>query len=173
MTTILNKLTRTIAPISNKWTAFAFSFFCSSSFLFGEARFFYHGSSTDGIECLEPRLRYTPGEELSSPSSIYASDLPAFAAAHSFPWSSDEGIDLYVDGQTVIMEIPLSVYERLLRKTYIYVVDSNQFSLVDCESTGHTFRATTPVDCLEKISFQSVVEAIEYYSGHVVIKEHF
>lgn len=173
MTKILSKLNRTIAPIRNKWAAFAFLFFCSSSFLFGEAIFFYHGSSTDGIECLEPKLRYTPGEELNSPPSIYASDLPAFAAAHSFPWSSDEGIDLYVDGQAVIMEIPSSVYERLLRKTYIYVVGSNQFSLVECESTGHTFRAITPVDCLEKVSFESVVEAIEYYGGHVVIKEHF
>lgn len=61
------------------------------------SKFFYHGSSTDGINRLEPRLRYTPGEELDSPASIYASDLPAFAAAHSFPWSSDEGIDLYQD----------------------------------------------------------------------------
>jgi hypothetical protein len=173
MTKTLSKLKRSISPINRKWLAFAFSFFCFSPFLFGETIFFYHGSSTDGIKCLEPRLRYTPGEELSSPSSIYASDLPAFAAAHSFPWSSDEGIDLYVDKQTVIMEVPLSIYERLLRKTYIYVVDSNQFSLVECESTGHTFRAITPVDCLEKVSFQSVVEAIEHYGGRIVIKEHF
>ena len=71
------------------------------------------------------------------------------------------------------MEIPLPVYERLLRKTYIYVVDSNQFSLVECESTRHTFRATNNVNCLEKVSFESVVEAIEYYGGQVVIKEHF
>ena len=42
---------------------------------------FYHGSLTDGIECLEPRLRYTPGEETDSPRSVYASDLAAFAAA--------------------------------------------------------------------------------------------
>ena len=47
------------------------------------AEFLYHGSSTDGIECLLPRLRFTPGEELSSPPGIYSSDLPAFAAAHS------------------------------------------------------------------------------------------
>lgn len=159
--------------MNSKWMGFAFSLFCSCPFLFGETAFFYHGSSTDGIECLEPRLRHAPGEELSSPSSIYASDLPAFAAAHSFPWSSDEGIDLYVDGQMVIMEIPLPIYERLLRKTYIYVVDSKQFSLVECESTGHTFRALTPVNCLEKACFQSVVEAIEHYGGQVVIKEHF
>jgi hypothetical protein len=131
----------------------------------------YHGTQIDNIEHLEPRLRYTPGKESSSPPGIYASDLPAFAAAHSFPWSSDEGIDLYVAESTVVMEIPRSLLPRLQAKIYIYTVDSHPFSRVEQESTGHTFRATVPVDCLEKIGFENVVDAIEYYGGQVVVKE--
>lgn len=146
-------------------------FFLLHSLLFAEPLYFYHGSSVDGIACLEPRLRYTPGEESDSPASVYASDLPAFAAAHSFPWSSDEGIDLYIHEQTVIMEIPVALSDRLHRTTYIYMVDGNPFSLVECDATGHTFRTTSPVECLEQVSFQSVLEAIEYYGGHVIIKE--
>lgn len=154
-----------------KTIAYIFLFICFNSYLFGEPTFFYHGSATDGIECLEPKLRYTPGNELASPPSVYASDLPAFAAAHSFPWSSSEGIQLYVEGTTVIMEISTKIYERLQRKVYIYTVDSSLFSRVESELTGHTFRATIPVECLEKQSFQSVVEAIEYYGGQVVIHD--
>lgn len=59
----------------------------------------YHGTLTDNIELLEPRLRYTPGEEEDSPAGIYATDDPAFAAAHAFPWSSLEGIDLHYEGR--------------------------------------------------------------------------
>jgi diadenosine tetraphosphate (Ap4A) HIT family hydrolase len=148
-----------------------FLFICLNCSLFGEEKFLYHGSSTDDIERLEPSLRYTPGEELDSPASIYASDLPAFAAAHSFPWSSDEGIDLYVDGTIVTLEILETHFDRLQKATYIYLVADNQFSLLECESSGHTFRTTQPVDCLQKISFPSVVEAIEHYGGRVIIQK--
>jgi hypothetical protein len=141
-----------------------------NSSILGEGGVFYHGSPIDGIECLEPRRRYTPGEERDSPESVYASDLPAFAAALSFPWSSDEGIDLYVDGTVVLLEVPRSIFGRLQRDAYIYSVDSRHFSLVEYEATGHTFRATQAVPCLAKVSFQSVVEAVEYYGGYVVIK---
>lgn len=158
--------------ILHKILAFFVFLICYNSCAFGLEKFFYHGSSTDGIERLEPRLRYTPAEEFNSPSGIYASDLPAFAAAHSFPWSSDEGIDLYVDRDIVIMEIPLSILPRLQKPIHIYVVDGNLFSLVESESTGHTFRRTEAVDCLEKISFPSVQEAIEHFGGRVILKDN-
>jgi len=142
-----------------------------ATFCFSNEGYFYHGSLTDEIERLEPRLRYTPGNESNSPAGIYASDLPAFAAAHSFPWSSDEGIDLYVVGETVMLEIPRSLVERLQIPVHVYRVENKLFSQITCDLTGHTFRATEPVDCLEKKSFSSVVEAIEYYGGYVVIQE--
>lgn len=141
-----------------------------NSVLLGDPHF-YHGSSTDGIERLEPRRRYTPGEEFNSPASIYASDLPAFAAAHSFPWATEEGVDLYVDGSVVTIEIPRTLLDRLQQSTYIYTVDATEFSPVESESTGHTFRSTKSVDCLEKTSFKTVIEAIDHYGGRVVIKE--
>jgi len=139
--------------------------------LFCVDQLLYHGSLTDGIERLTPRVRFTPGEELSSPAGIYASDLPAFAAAHSFPWFSAEGIDLFVEDGIVVLEIPASLAERLDTPVYMYFVDGLLFSLLECESTGHTFRATEAVDCLDKIRFDSVTEAIEHYQGLVVIKE--
>ena len=150
-----------------RWIISLFSLFVSPC-LFGEP-FLYHGSSVDGIECLEPRLRYTPGDEEMSPAGIYASDLPAFAAAHSFPWSSDEGIDLYVDEGTVFLQVPHSLAPRLQRSTFIYVVDGSQFTFLTCEATGHTFRATKAIPCLQKMSFPSVTDAITHYGGHVVI----
>lgn len=149
-------------------------FFCSllcilTSFLPGE---FYHGSMTDGIACLEPRLRYTPGGESNAPPAVYASDLPAYAAAHSFPWATREGVDLYItDDLEVILEVPRAIAERLQKNTYIYCVDSALFSLVECETSGHTYRALTPVPVIRKIPFNSVVEAVEYYGGQVIIKE--
>ncbi len=158
-----------MTPFTNK-NILIILFLCFSSFLTGE-EILYHGSSTDGIERLEPRLRYTPEEELDSPAGIYATDLPAFAAGHSFPWSSDEGINLDIIEGIVIMEVPQSMLDRLECDIYIYTVSSELFTLVENESTGHTYRATQPVDCLDKMSFQNVKEAIEYYGGQVIILE--
>lgn len=131
----------------------------------------YHGSSTDGIERLEPRLRYTPGEELNSPAGIYATDLPAFAAGHSFPWSTDEGIDLNVIEGVVVMDVPQSILDRLERNIYIYTVSADPFTFLECESSGHTYRTTQPVDCLAKAAFHNVKEAIEFYGGRVIVKD--
>ena len=57
--------------------------------------YLYHGSTTQNIKRLEPRIRYTPAGKIDY-SAIYASPLAAYAAAHSFPWSSNEGVDLDV-----------------------------------------------------------------------------
>ena len=43
--------------------------------------YLYHGTSVTNIDVLEPRKRYTPGNEKNSPECIYATDDPAFAAA--------------------------------------------------------------------------------------------
>ncbi len=157
--------------LNGKKKALFLMFCCLNSLLLAEPTFFYHGSPTDGIDCLEPRIGHIPGNETNSPPSVYASDLPAFAAAQSFSWSTDEGIDLYVDNETVVLEIPASISSRLQSQAYIYSVDSQQFSRVESETTGHTFRSTGQVPCLQKESFQNVVEAIEYYGGKVIVKE--
>ena len=65
--------------------------------------FVYHGSSVEITE-LEPRERFTPAEGVGS--RVYASDLPAFAAAHAFPWHSGEGIELDIDEGTAVLRVP-------------------------------------------------------------------
>lgn len=136
--------------------------------------FLYHGSLTADINTLEPRLRYIPGNEESSPESIYATDDPAFAAAHSFPWSSDEGINLYYDEDIenerkpcVCLEIPAALFERLHQPVYIYKLESHNFSWIQEDVVGRTFRSFESVKCLSCQHFSTVVEAIQAFGGKV------
>lgn len=137
----------------------------------------YHGSQTDNIETLEPRKRYTPGEITNSPSAIYASDDPAFAAAHAFPWSSSEGIELYYDRdeedlpEHVVLEVPKSLEARLNEPIFIYQVPLEDFELLDIPPHSHNYRALEPVPCLTKQRFETVAEAITSFGGTVKIKD--
>ena len=67
----------------------------------------YHGSTTQHIKVLEPRQRYTPQGKIEY-AAIYATPLTAYAASHSFPWSTDEGVKLDVVDGIVEMSIPTS-----------------------------------------------------------------
>jgi hypothetical protein len=136
--------------------------------------FLYHGSSTADIDTLEPRKRYTPGNEKGSPEGIYATDDPAFAAAHAFPWASTEGINLYYDediereGRTCVhLEVPASLYERLNQPVCIYKLDSHSFSWVQQEVVGRTYRSLESIKCLSCHRFSTVIEAIETFGGKV------
>jgi len=137
----------------------------------------YHGSQTDAIQTLEPRRRYTPGTEKDPPAGVYASDDPAFAAAHSFPWSSNEGVDLYFDraeddaSECVVLEVPQEIVSRLDIPVHVYSVCSETFSLLDIPPQGHNYRSIAKVNCLAKSSFNTVKEAILHYRGKVIIKE--
>lgn len=136
--------------------------------------FLYHGSAAANIDTFEPRKRYTPGNEKNSPESIYATDDPAFAAAHAFPWSSNEGINLYYDadeekkGQPCVhLEVPGSLYERLNQPVYIYKLDSHSFNWVQEEIVGRTYRSLESVKSLGCQRFSTVVEAVEIFGGKV------
>lgn len=136
--------------------------------------FLYHGSSTPGIEILEPRKRYTPGYEQNSPEGIYASDDPAFAAAHAWEWSSNEGILLYYEedetqeGFTYVhLEVPSNIYERLNQTIYIYTLDSRSFTWLKDDVVGRSFRSLESVKCLSCQHFSTVVEAVETFGGKV------
>lgn len=59
----------------------------------------YHGTTRKDLQVIKPFKRYTPGGEDvadSIPPRIYATYNPAYAAAHSFPWSSDDGVDISI-----------------------------------------------------------------------------
>lgn len=152
---------------------FIFSLFIQTSVL--ASSYLYHGSLTDGIQVLEPRQRYTPGNEESSPAGVYAASDPAYAAAHSFPWSSDEGIDLYFDRDEnemkyVVIEIPEKLVYRLDTPVFIYTVPAETFSLLECSCTGDDYRSLEKVECVDKIRFESVRKAILHYNGKIIIR---
>lgn len=125
----------------------------------------YHGSLTDSIEILEPNLRYTPGEEENSPAGIYASNDPAFAAAHAFPWSSDEGVDLYYDEEGLVLAVPPKLFCRLFNPVFIYEVPADTFELLQIPPQGRNYRSVEPVKCLSKMRFDNVIVAIQHYGG--------
>lgn len=131
----------------------------------------FHGTQTDNIHTLEPRNRYVPGGESASPPAVYATDLPAYAAAHAFPWSTDEGVDLYLEEERVILEVPKILEERLKKPIFIYTVPAQTFTAVTSDAMGHNFRSTRPVQCVAKQCFASVTEAVTSLGGVVRIKE--
>lgn len=130
----------------------------------------YHGSQTDNITTLEPRKRFIPGNDTAPPAAIYASDHPAYAAAHAFPWATAEGVNLYFDRQQVMLEIPKSLEERLNRPIFIYTVPANTFEPVASDAVGHNFRSVKPVTCLAKRRFETVIDAVTTFGGTVTIK---
>ena len=75
----------------------------------------YHGTGVPNIDMMEPRKRFTPGGQ-NAPERVYAGDMPAFAAAHSFPWATEEGFELSVEDGTVIFKVPSKFKSRLEQK---------------------------------------------------------
>jgi len=130
----------------------------------------FHGSQTDNIEMLEPRKRFVPGTDPSSPFAIYATDHPAYAAAHAFPWATAEGVNLYFNRQQVILEVPKAIEERLKGPIFIYTVPAQTFEVVASDALGHNFRSVKPVQCLAKRRFETVIEAVTSFGGTVTIQ---
>ena len=91
--------------------------------------FLYHGSSVLGLAELAPFKNHTPQGKIEY-AAIYASPLPGFAAAHSFRWSSDEGVYLEVTPELkVIFKVPKDISNRLQTPISIYKVDPSNFTL--------------------------------------------
>lgn len=135
----------------------------------------YHGSTTSNITILEPRRRFTPGNEENAPEAIYATDDPAFAAAHAFPWASIEGINLYYDEDEtregiscVHFEVPAALFERLNQPVTIYTLGSKTFTWVKEEVVGRTYRSLDAVAILSSQHFNTVTEAIEIFGGKII-----
>ncbi len=87
--------------------------------------YLYHGSTIQNLKVLEPRKRFTPGEDFQE-AVIYATPVPAYAAAHAFPWSSDEGFDLETNDNIELI-VPSSRKERLGIPISIYKVSADSF----------------------------------------------
>ncbi len=122
--------------------------------------YLYHGSTTQHIKTLEPRERYTPQGKIDY-SAIYATPLPAYAAAHSFAWSTDEGVDLQVRDNQVFLTVPQSFKERIQVPVSIYKISANGFTHTAEETTGYTWHTTSPVEILEEVQYPSVEVALK------------
>ncbi len=130
----------------------------------------FHGTQTDNIQTLEPRKRFVPGNDTVTPSAIYATDDPAYASAHAFPWVTAEGVDLYFEENKVVLEVPKNLEERLNKPIFIYEVAGTTFEAVTSDSLGHNFRSVQSVKCLSKRRFETVIEAVATFGGRVTIK---
>ncbi len=119
----------------------------------------YHGSTTQNIKVLEPRKRYTPQGKIDY-SAIYATPLPGYAATHSFPWSTDEGVGLDVDESGISLSIPKNLKDRLQVPISIYKVSAEGFEQTKEELTGYTWHTINPVQVLEEIKYSSVENAL-------------
>lgn len=132
--------------------------------------FIYHGSLSGGIAVLIPRIKHEPDD--AKIPRVYASHLPAFAAAHSWDWSSKEGVDTKVEDNVVTLEIPKdlpNLKKRLNIPVYIYKVPSDGFNKTEEEDTGNTYDSKEEVKPVGNPKvFNSVTEAVEYFGGKVV-----
>ncbi len=122
--------------------------------------FLYHGSAVQNLKVLEPRKRYTPAGKIEY-SAIYATPLLPYAIAHSFPWSSDEGVGLDIVKDNISISIPKAIKDRLKVPISVYKISSENFELTKEEETGYTWHSTKPVQVLEEIKYESVEEALK------------
>ncbi|HEY1037122.1 MAG TPA: hypothetical protein VGE62_00905 [Candidatus Paceibacterota bacterium] len=122
--------------------------------------YLYHGSTIQGLKTLEPRKRHTPSSAMDY-EAIYATPLPAYAAAHSFSWSTDEGVDLNVfSGKDVSLVVPANFKERLQVPISIYKLPADGFEHTADETTGHAWHTKKPTAVLEEVVYPSVEAAL-------------
>jgi hypothetical protein len=122
--------------------------------------FLYHGSTAQGIKTLEPKKRFTPSGAIDY-SAIYASRSAAFAVCHSFPWSSDEGIDIEIKDNRVQLIIPTQLRARLEVPISLYKISAAGFERTQEEKTGYTWDTVVPVEVVEEIQYSDVLEALK------------
>lgn len=132
-------------------------------------KYLYHGSTVQGLQTLEPRHRYVPADEITD-GAIYATPLPSFAAAHAFPWSSDEGIILETTDGNVRITVPAGMKNHLSVPISIYRISSEGFEPTKEEATGLTWHRNTPTAVLEEVTYQNAEEAIRILGGEIVFQ---
>ncbi len=120
----------------------------------------YHGSTTQNIRTLEPRKRYTPQGKIEY-AAIYATPVAGYAACHSFPWSTDEGVNLNTFGGKFEMSVPVALKERLQEPISIYKIPDTGFTHTKEETTGYTWHTIQPVEVLEEVKYESVEKALQ------------
>lgn len=130
----------------------------------------YHGTTQKDLQVIKPFKRYTPGGENvagSIPPRIYATYNPAYAVAHSFPWPSDDGVDIVTEDNIVTVVVPKNKKRVLEQSVCIYTLPDDIFTYTKEEEMGLTYHSTqeiVPIDCQ---CFDSVTAAMEHFGGTI------
>ncbi len=130
----------------------------------------YHGTTREGLAVIKPFKRYTPGgSDLADqiPPRVYATYNPAYAVAHSFPWSSDDGVDITIADGVVIILVPQHKQQILEQSVCIYTLPDDTFIFTKEEETGLTCHSTQEVKPISCECFSTVTEAIARFGGRI------
>lgn len=130
----------------------------------------YHGTVKCDLSIIKPFRRYTPGgEDLADtiPPRIYATYNPAYAVAHSFPWSSDDGVDIAIKDGVITLVIPKDRQSVLEQKVCIYTLPDTTFTFTSEEETGLTYHSTAEVIPTNCECFDTVTIAIKHFGGNI------
>lgn len=129
--------------------------------------FLFHGSLVADIKEFEPRIGHTPDEKKIP--RVYATQSAAWAAAHSWNWSSSEGIKLSAEGDHILLKVPRKFQKRLKVPIFIYKLPSTNFNQISKEGSGLTFDSKEKVRPISVERFNSVIEAIQHFGGQVAL----
>lgn len=130
----------------------------------------YHGTAKQGLEVIKPFKRFTPGGADVADAihaRIYATYEPAYAVAHSFPWSSDDGVDIVAEDGVVTVIVPADKQSVLEQEVCVYTLPNDTFEYTQEEEmrlTHHSTQEVVPIDCQ---CFESVTEAMQHYGGKI------
>jgi len=135
-----------------------------------ETKSIYHGTTQKDLDIIKPFKRFTPGDEEVADSispRIYASYVPTFAAAHSFPWSSEDGIDIVTEDGAVSILVPADKQSVLDQEICIYTLPDDTFILTTEEETGLTYHTEQKIIPIKCDCYQSVIVAMEKLGGQI------
>ncbi len=130
----------------------------------------YHGTNKKGLISLIPQKRFTPGDGTNAdsiPPRVYATYNPAFAVAHSFAWSSEDGIDIHIAGDSITIVVPNNKKEVLDQEVCVYTLPDTHFVYTSEEETGLTFHTESEVTPIAAQCFESVSHAMEAFGGKI------
>ncbi len=123
----------------------------------------YHGSRIQSLKILKLHLKHTPQGKIEK-AAIYASDLPGYAATHSFRWSSADGVYLDVkESGEIIFRVPIQLKPDMMQAISIYSLKPDGFELCKKELVGHTWIKYAEAQIIDKKKFDSVLDALKFY----------
>lgn len=132
----------------------------------------YHGTTKQGLSVIKPFKRFTPGgPDLADhiPPRIYATYNPAYAVAHSFPWSSEDGVGIILENDMVTMIVPKDKQQILEQSVCVYTLPDDGFTYTEEEEMGLTYHSIKDVMPTYCKCFDSVTVALQHFGGRIQV----